>query len=100
MCVAGDRQEHVGGLMAGVVREREDVWTLSLGRTDAARTQTWHPVLDTYARGVAAMRARNAPMGVDSWLWAANTHGIPAGTATKPLWAQCEHGSPFFFPWH
>jgi hypothetical protein len=35
-----------------------------------------------------------------SWLWAANTHGIPPGTPPRPAWSQCAHGSPFFLPWH
>src|SRR4051812_33701801 len=86
--------------MANGVRERQDVWALSLGTPDAAATGTWNPVLDTYARGVKAMQDRDSVIGVDSWLWAANTHGVPTGTASKPLWAQCEHGRPFFLPWH
>ena len=35
-----------------------------------------------------------------SWLWAANTHGIPTGTRPRPSWSQCAHASWAFLPWH
>ena len=82
-----------------MTRTRQDVAGLSLGDAEKARTQQWHPVLDTYARGVKAMM--DLPVGDPrSWLWAANTHGIPAGTPNRPGWAQCAHRSVFFLPWH
>jgi tyrosinase len=82
-----------------MVRTRLDIARLTLGDAAKAETQQWHPVLDTYARGVALMSslAENDPR---SWLWAANTHGIPRGTTPRPTWNQCAHGSLFFLPWH
>ena len=82
-----------------MVRTRQDVAGLSLGDAAKAETQDWHPVLATYARGVELMSelAEDDPR---SWLWAANTHGIPAGTPPRPTWNQCSHGSVFFLPWH
>jgi tyrosinase len=85
--------------MAGQ-RRRLDAWKLSVQTLDAARTQDWDPVLDGYARGVEAMMSRDDQLTVDSWLWAANTHGIPDGTASKPLWDECAHFRRFFLPWH
>ena len=86
--------------MAGVLHTRQDVWELSVNTVAAAKSQDWHPVLDGYARGVEAMINRDAQLTVDSWRWAANTHGIPSGTQPKPLWAQCAHATRFFLPWH
>ncbi|HEX5145228.1 MAG TPA: tyrosinase family protein [Mycobacterium sp.] len=80
-------------------RIRHDVWGLSVKTAQAAQTQPWHPVLDGYARAVAAMQSLPATQ-VNSWLWAANTHGTPPGTPASPWWNQCAHGSHFFLPWH
>lgn len=82
------------------LRIRTDVWSLSLGTEAAATTDPWHPVLDTYARGVTLMRALDAQVTPDSWIWAANTHGVPFGTPLRPTWRTCEHASIFFLPWH
>lgn len=82
------------------MRTRHDVAGLTLGNASAAVTDAWHPVLDTYARGVALMRERDEQGAPDSWLWAANTHGIDPRTAPRPAWDQCAHGSRFFLPWH
>ena len=84
------------------VRQRRDVWEISVGTAEAAATEEWHPVLDGYARGVAAMSARSAE-DVGSWLFAANTHGIPPGTtvpSTGPIWDACVHQHLFFLAWH
>ena len=82
-----------------MVQTRLDIARLTLGDATKAETEQWHPVLDTYARGVELMS--NLPESdPQSWLWAANTHGIPDGTAPRPTWAQCVHGSIFFLPWH
>ena len=83
-----------------VTRIRHDVSTITLGDAAAAETEEWHPVLDTYAQGVALMRGLDADVSPDSWLWAANTHGIPRGTRSRPSWDQCAHASRFFLPWH
>jgi tyrosinase len=82
-----------------MTRIRHDVAGLTLGDATKAETQDWHPVLDTYARGVALMRDLDDD-DPRSWVWAANTHGIPPGTPPRPTWAQCAHGSVFFLPWH
>ena len=63
---------------------RVDVWSISLGTVTAARSQAWHPVLDTYAQGVEAMRALDPQLTVRSWRYAANTHGIDAQTPPRP----------------
>jgi tyrosinase len=82
-----------------MARTRQDVAGLTLGDAEKAQTQQWHPVLDTYARGVALMQdlSEDDPQ---SWLYAANTHGTPFGTPNRPTWSQCAHGSTFFLPWH
>ncbi|MFF2369667.1 tyrosinase family protein [Agromyces sp. NPDC058110] len=83
------------------MRTRMDIEGLTVGDADAARTGPWHPVLDAYARGVEAMKARDdAGPQPDSWMWAANTHGIDQFTQRRPAWAQCTHASLFFLPWH
>lgn len=82
-----------------MTRTRHDVATLTHRDVADAQTQQWHPVLDTYARGVEAMRVLPADDPA-SWLWAANTHGAPPGTPPRPAWGQCAHASLFFLPWH
>jgi tyrosinase len=82
-----------------MIRERRDVADLTLRDPTKAKTQDWHPVLDTYARGVQLM-SRLSENNPRSWLYAANTHGIPVGTPSRPLWAQCAHASWSFLPWH
>lgn len=83
------------------MRVRKDIAGLTVGSQDAAQSEEWHPDLDTYARGVQLMKDldANGPTP-QSWIWAANTHGIPRGTAPRPTWNQCQHASPFFLPWH
>ncbi len=66
---------------------RRDVAGLTLADEAKARTQEWHPVLDTYARGVSLM-SRLREDDPRSWRWAANTHGIPTGTRPRPPWSQ------------
>ena len=83
-----------------MTRVRHDVSTITLGDAAAAETEEWHPVLDAYAHGVALMRGLDADVSPDSWIWAANTHGIPRGTRPRPSWGQCAHASRFFLPWH
>jgi hypothetical protein len=80
-------------------RVRQDVWGLSVKTARAAQTQSWHPVLDGYARAVAAMQSLPDSQ-VNSWLWAANIHGTPPDTPANAWWDQCAHGSHFFPPWH
>jgi tyrosinase len=82
------------------MRTRHDVTGLTSGDAATAETGPWHPDLDTYARGVALMQALDEDEVPDSWMWAANTHGIPPDTAPRPAWSQCAHGSHFFLPWH
>jgi tyrosinase len=82
-----------------MTRTRQDIASLTLGTVADAETQDWHPVLNTYVRGVELMRALPAT-DPRSWRWAANTHGIRPGTPSRPAWAQCAHASLFFLPWH
>ncbi|GAA1949724.1 tyrosinase family protein [Agromyces allii] len=84
------------------MRVRRDISGLTVGDRATARTGAWHPILDAYARGVEAMKARDAagPPTPDSWMWAANTHGIDQFTQRRAAWAQCTHASLFFLPWH
>lgn len=81
------------------MRTRHDVAGLTSGDATTAETGDWHPVLDTYARGVALMRQLAAD-DPGSWIWAANTHQFPMGTQHRPGWGQCEHGALLFLPWH
>lgn len=88
----------------GSVRTRRDVWTLQ---------QPWDPVLEWYARGVAAMRARPIADPL-SWRYQAAIHGydpsvdpyrqpgeaLPAAGERQRYWNQCQHSSWFFLPWH
>jgi hypothetical protein len=84
------------------MRIRSSIAGLTLGDPAAASTEPWHPVLDTYARGVQLMKDLDAagPPTPQSWMWAANTHGIDQFTEWRPAWAQCAHQSLFFLPWH
>jgi hypothetical protein len=85
------------------MRIRRDIGGLTLGSEAAAKSDPWHPVLDTYARGVQLMKALDQPgrrVRPTSWRWAANTHGIDAATTPRPAWAQCQHQALFFLPWH
>ena len=82
-----------------MARTRHDVASLTLGDPSDAETKDWHPVLDVYARGIELMQAMPADDPA-SWLFAANTHGIPPGTPGRPAWGQCAHASLFFLPWH
>jgi tyrosinase len=69
-----------------------------------------------YARGVKAMKAR-ALADPTSWRFYAAMHGIdtalwqsfeywsptepqPSKATSDLFWAQCQHGSWYFFPWH
>jgi tyrosinase len=72
------------------MRERKDVYKLPPG------DQT----LEWCAKAVAAMQAlpQTDPMG---WTFQAAVHGIdPLPSAMAGLWAECQHGSSFFLPWH
>jgi tyrosinase len=72
------------------MRERKDVYKLLPG------DQT----LEWYAKAVEAMQAlpQTDPMG---WAYQAAVHGIdPLPPAMAGLWAECQHGSSFFLPWH
>ncbi len=72
------------------MRERKDVYKLPDG------DQT----LDWYAKAVALMQAlpQNDPMG---WYYQAAVHGIdPLPSGMSGLWAECQHSSSFFLPWH
>ncbi|HSD45956.1 MAG TPA: tyrosinase family protein [Pyrinomonadaceae bacterium] len=88
------------------VRIRQDVWKLE-------QTEEWHPTLLWYAKAIAAMQGKpiNDPT---SWRYQAAIHDYvdgfdPLATAADVLpspdeqqrfWAQCQHFTWFFIPWH
>lgn len=84
------------------MRTRRDIAALTVGSEEAARTEEWHPILATYARGVQLMKDLDAggTPTPDSWRWAANTHGMEIVPAPRPTWGQCQHQALFFLPWH
>jgi hypothetical protein len=53
--------------------------------------------LNSLKAGVAAMKLRPIT-DPTSWLYQANMHQAPSGTA--PLWNGCQHYTPFFLAWH
>jgi tyrosinase len=72
------------------MRERKDIYKLPAG----------DPTLEWYEKAVGAMQALpdTDPMG---WTYQAAIHGIdPLPTPMAGLWAECQHGSSFFLPWH
>src|ERR1051326_3355587 len=89
--------------MAGT-RVRQDVWKLT-------RTDKWHPTLLWYAKAIAEMQTRpiNDPT---SWRYQAAIHDYIPGqdplatpgdvlpSDADKFWAQCQHVSWFFLPWH
>jgi tyrosinase len=88
----------------GTMRTRRDVWTLQ---------QPWDPVIEWYARGIAAMQARPITDPL-SWRYQAAIHGyhpdvdpysqpgetLPEFGEIERYWNQCQHSSWFFLPWH
>ena len=52
-----------------------------------------------YAGAVKTMKERE-PGNPLSWSYQANMHGVLQGEALKHLWAQCQHGTWYFLPWH
>lgn len=56
--------------------------------------------LQSYQRAITAMK-NLPPNDPHSWTFQANIHGFPAGSgAADPNWAQCQHASWWFLPWH
>lgn len=102
-----DRDEHETSTRGPLVRTRHNVW--------AAESRWADPVL-WYARGVAAMKQR-ALDDPTSWRFYAAMHGFaparwaalgyldatdqpPSPAVREQFWAQCQHGSWYFLPWH
>jgi tyrosinase len=78
--------------MAGrKIHVRRDIWSLE-------STQSWHPIVDAYARAVDAMRQRD-PQDPTSWAYQAAVHAT-RGPAPDEFRNQCQHGSWYFLPWH
>mgnify|MGYP002652424430 CR=1 FL=1 len=75
------------------VFRRSNIWTLH-------DSNPWHPVIDAYARGVRALRARSDADEMDprGWRYQAAVHG----TTVNPdsFRNQCQHFSWYFLPWH
>jgi len=53
--------------------------------------------IDALKHGITVMQGR-PQTEVTSWLYQANMHGVPSGSAD--LWSTCQHGSYFFLSWH
>jgi tyrosinase len=91
--------------MPGTVRVRRNVWKLPGG--------DWDPTIDWYARAIAEMQTRqvNDPT---SWRYQAAIHDylrgsdpnakpgdtLPSASDQQTFWAQCQHASWYFLPWH
>ena len=90
-----------------MTRTRQNVWDLG---------EDWADPILWYARGVAAMKAR-AIAEPTSWRFFGAMHGFDAGVwqqlgylgaddaapttaLMRQFWAQCQHGSWYFLPWH
>ena len=75
------------------VRMRKNVWTLPTG------DQT----LDWYAKAIDVLIKRPIT-DPTSWRYMAAVHDVPATLSTpssaQGSWAQCQHQSWFFLPWH
>src|SRR5687767_14936680 len=88
----------MGNEEPSVVLERRDVWGLT-------RESEWHPLIEWYGRGIAALQAIGAS-DPRSWLNLANIHGTFTPRSEWPPdvgdrdWNACQHRSWFFLPWH
>jgi len=71
---------------------RRDIWALE-------EQQPWHPIIEAYAIGIAAMQQRAAG-DPTSWTYQAAVHAVPVGGRGDRFRDQCQHGSWFFLPWH
>lgn len=72
------------------MRTRRDVYKLGTG------DQTLH----WYGLAIDRMRQK-AASDPTSWLYQGAVHGTsPVSAAHRRFWAQCQHGSAFFLPWH
>lgn len=58
--------------------------------------------LGTYRQAVGVMRANPKATDYTSWMYWANSHGMPGPVppAMKPVWHKCEHRSIHFLAWH
>jgi tyrosinase len=85
------------------VRVRKDVWKLDI----------WDPIILWYAKGILKMQSRTIDKS-NSWRYQAAIHDyiegqdplaepgdvLPSPGDQTTFWAQCQHGSWFFLPWH
>lgn len=74
-------------------RARKDVWKLS-------KKDPWEPTILWYAKAIADMQTRpiSDPL---AWRFQAAIHDIAQRVNPQPnFWAQCQHFSWFFLPWH
>ena len=79
--------------------ERRDVWELG------SEEDPWHPILEWYARAIAAMQERNGTDFSDPtcWRYLAEVHGASILQSDWPrgaTWNECQHSSWYFLPWH
>jgi len=73
------------------MRARKDVYNLSLS----------DDTLDWYDKAVERMKSLPITNPL-SWAYQAAVHGtvVPFPPGTTGFWAECQHGSSFFLPWH
>src|SRR5262245_54596921 len=73
------------------MRERKDVYNLPPG----------NDTLDWYDKAVGQMQSLPIADPL-SWDYQAAVHGTVAAltAATTGFWAECQHGTSFFLPWH
>ncbi len=73
------------------MRVRKNVYTLPAGD----QTLYW------YGRAVSAMKALSSS-DPRNWTYQASVHGTPSAVPSgqSAYWAQCQHGTSFFLPWH
>lgn len=55
-----------------------------------------------FRKGVEILKRNLISTDYDSWIYWANSHGMPAPIpeAMKNVWYKCEHGSTHFLTWH
>jgi tyrosinase len=75
-------------------RVRQDVWKLS-------KKDPWDTTILWYAKAIANLKLRDPNNDPTGWVYQAAIHDISQDSNPQPqFWAQCQHFSWFFLPWH
>ncbi len=85
--IFGDSLGMASALAQPTVLIRKDIDTLT------------EPEIAALRKGVSVMKSRS-DSSPTSWIFQANIHGAPQGSALNPAWRKCQHGSFFFLAWH